>query len=271
MTADLTELEQRRDQALGDLRGLDQQVTLGEIPQDEADLLRVQYQRRAAEAIRQLENQPSATSSVSRPKRSRGWLLLYVAAGVVAVFAVAVLLPSYVGTRPQNGYVTGNEALTPPPGGAAQSGMPPRDLSRVTNDEMEAVIAQNPEVVGMRLALAKRYLAEENFDKASVHLGTAIKQQPENPEVKAWSGWLLFKIGKPAEAGRFIDKALAIDSSSVSAAWFKANSAVAGGGSAQAHEILRQLQKRSDLPPELRQQVDEMLRQVSATAVEGGS
>ncbi|MDA3644077.1 tetratricopeptide repeat protein [Saccharopolyspora indica] len=248
-----SELEQRRDEALADLIDLERQVEEGEIPRQVGERLRADYERRAAAALNALE---SPRPEKARPvRRSRTVPALYALAAVVAVTAAVLVLPNFVGARPENGFVTGNEAVAPPPSA------PPRDLSTVTDEEMEAVIAQNPDVVGMRLALAKRYLAVGEHDKASEHLGEALKQQPENPEVRAWSGWLLFQIGEPAAAAEYVDRALAIDPGDPWAAWFKANILLDGFGDvAGAQDVLMRLQQRLDLDPELREKVDTALR-----------
>lgn len=268
MSSDRSELEYRRDEALADLVDLERQVEAGEIPRAVGDRLRQDYERRAAAALNALGSSRSGMAQAPA-KKSRTVLALYALAALVAIVAVVVVLPNFVGTRPENGFVTGNEAAAPPRG--AQPPRPPRDLSTVTNEEMESVIAQNPNVVGMRTALAKRYVKEGNYAKASEHLAVALKQQPENPEVQAWSGWLLFKIGKPAEAAGFVDKALAIDPSSRWAAWFKANIVLdVFRDIPRARDILVRLQNHVDLEPELREQVDTTLQRIADSA-QGGS
>ncbi len=260
------ELLEQRDQALRDLLDLDRQVSEGEIPAAVAESLRRRYEADAARAIdalaqqREAEEQEVEHETAARPRRRpRGRSLAYMVTATVAVFALAVLLPQYVADRPDGGFVTGNEAAQPVPSPTGTA-PPPRDLSKVTEAEMEAVLSATPNVVGMRLALAKRYVDKGQYDKAAEHYGEALKQDPSNPEVQAQSGWLLFKMGKPAAALRFVDQALRIDPSSQEALWFKANILLHGRKDpAAALEVLRTLNERTDLPADLRSDVKNMI------------
>lgn len=145
-----------RDQALRDIVELERQADEEEIPAVVAQRLRREYEVRAADAIRSLE----ASAARRRPAARRGPVVAYVLAAAVALFAVVVVLPGQLGERPTGGAVSGNEALAPPT----------RDLSTVTDEEMEQVIAANPAVVGMRLALVRRYVRSGGYDKAVSHL-----------------------------------------------------------------------------------------------------
>ncbi|MFC4004388.1 tetratricopeptide repeat protein [Prauserella oleivorans] len=256
-------LEQRRDQALRDIVDLERQVADNEIPEEAAEKLRRRYEAAAAHAIDALETAPSIEEQEpSRtPRRSRARIVAYVAAAAVAVFA-AVVLPQYVATRPDGGFVTGNEVAQSPTGNASASPAPaPRDLSTVSEAEMEAVVKANPTVVGMRLALANRYLEKGNYDKAAEHYGVALKQDPGNPEVQAGAGWLLFKMGQIDAALRFVDQALAIAPTMQDALWFKANILLEGRKDPTgALAVLRPLAQRGDLDADLRRQVRQLIR-----------
>lgn len=268
MSLDRELLEQQRDQALRDLLDLQRQAGEGEIPAAVAENLRRRYEADAARAIDVLAQQPETEhpTAARLRRRPRARSLAYLATAAVAVFALVVLLPQYVADRPDGGFVTGNEAAQPAPtptGTAPQ----PRDLSTVTDAEMEAVIDANPDVLGMRLALARRYLDKEQYDKAAEHYGEALKQDPGNPDVQAQSGWLLFKTGNPAAALRFVDRALQIDPGSHETLWFKANILLHGRKDPTgALEVLRSLDGRGDLPADLREDV----KQAIATAERAG-
>lgn len=270
-------LEHQRDQALRDLLDLERQVNEGEIPDKVAESLRRRYEANAARAIdaleqlqveqREAEPREVEQQAAAQPRRRpRARSLAYLATAAVAVLALAVILLRYVSDRPDNGFVTGNEVAQP---GQAPTGSrpPPRDLSTVTEAEMEAVISANPNVLGMRLALAERYVAKGRYDKAAEHYGEALNQAPNNPDVQAQSGWLLFKMGKPSAALRFIDRALELNPGSPEALWFKANILLHGRTNpAAALELLRTLNERTDLPAELRDDVQQLM----ATAERAG-
>ncbi|SMD25499.1 hypothetical protein [Lentzea albidocapillata] len=164
MTEDVERIEGRRDQALRDIVDLERQVDDGEIPPAAAQRLRDEYEAVAAAAIRQLE---SPSSRQPRAERRRGPVIAYVVAALGAFFAVVVLLPGQLGDRPAGGAVSGNEVLQ----------QPSRELSAVTDEEMEQVISANPGVAGMRLALVRRYVGAGAYEKAVAHLEILLQQQ----------------------------------------------------------------------------------------------
>ncbi|WP_439659448.1 hypothetical protein ACSHWB_44940 [Lentzea sp. HUAS TT2] len=169
MSGEVERTEQQRDQALRDIVDLERQVEEGEIPPAVAQRLRDEYEAVAAAAIRRLE---SPTARRPRAEKRRGPVVAYVVAAVVALFAVVVLLPDQLGERPEGGAVSGNEVLQPPS----------RDLSAVTDDELEQVIAANPGVAGMRLALVRRYVGAGSYEKAAAHLQILLQRQTDGPD-----------------------------------------------------------------------------------------
>ena len=177
----------------------------------------------------------------------------------MAVFAAVVLLPVNLGERPTGGAVTGNEALGPAaPTQGQDAGA--RDLSTVTNEELEDVVTQNPEVIDMRLALAHRYLDEADYLAAARHYLVALDRAPRSVEAQAHYGWLLMQLDEPEQAAEYVDGALAQDPRDEEALWFKANIALYGlADPAGAATVLEQLQQRPDLPAEVRTQVDALI------------
>lgn len=258
MTTHRQRLEDFRDQLLRDLVDLDRQVDAGEIPGTSAKRLRAEYETFAAEVLEALESLDDAAERRGRAS-SRSAIarrVVYVAAGLVAVLAVSVFLPRFVADRPENGFVSGNEVNQSQP---APAPAPPRDLSAVTDEEMEAVIARNPQVVGMRLALAERYLEQRRFDKAAEHYGAALKQQPDNPKVLAQSGRLLLAQGKPTEAAELAARAQSIAPSSQDAQMLHAE-ILAHRDAEEAQKIVRALVPRTDLDPDVRRRAEALLR-----------
>ena len=79
-----------------------------------------------------------------------------------------------------------------------------RDLAEVGNDEMEVVVAENPTVVGMRLALAQRYLEAGELDDAYRHTTIAIDLPATDQEYERslrLHGWVTALRGAP-ESGK---------------------------------------------------------------------
>jgi tetratricopeptide (TPR) repeat protein len=263
MSADRETLEQQRDQALADLVDLERQVADNEIPDDVAVRLRRRYEAAVASAIEALDEVPelAAQDTGSAPRCSRARMVAYLVAAAVVVIAAVVVLPQYVASRPEGGFVTGNEAAQIPSAAPPASPEPtPRDLSTVTDAEMEAVVTANPTVLGMRLALAGRYLDKGKYDKAAEHYGVALKQNPGNPEVQAGAGWVLFQLGQVEAALRFVDQALTIDPGSPDAQWYKANILLDGRKDpTTALSLLRQLAQRDDLSADRLAQVRQLI------------
>lgn len=250
-------LEQRRDQALRDIVDLERQVDDGEIPDQVAEELRRRYEATAAAALDVLDSASEPELVPDRPSRSRR--VVYLAAAAVAV-AAAVLLPGYVSTRPAGGAVSGNEVLAPDTSVTTPAAP---DLSGMSDADLEAAVAENPTAIGTRLALAERYVAAGEYDKATDHYAVALQQDPGNPEVLGGAGWLLFKLGKVADAVRFVDQALAVSPDEPDVLWYKANIVLDGvGDTAGGRDLLRRLTERDDLPAGLRPQVDRRLAEV---------
>lgn len=266
MTADRPLLEELRDQALRDIVDLDRQVSEGELPPAVAAGLRQQYELAAAGALRGLEQdseQPHEEPADVRTRapRPRAIQAAYAIIAAGSVLAAVVLLPAYVGDRPPGGFVTGNEfqqapSDAPGPGSDAI----PRDISTVSNAEMETVIAANPEVIDMRLAMANRYVEEGDYGAAARHYTVALEQQPDNVEALAHFSWLLLQLDEVSEALRYVDRALALDPEHQEALWFKANIELYGKSDPDAAlAVLEQLQQRDDLEDTVRDQVDSLV------------
>jgi tetratricopeptide (TPR) repeat protein len=261
VTVDVQRLEQQRDQALRDLLDLDRQVADGELPTDVADELRAGYERSAATALAALSEagEEQAPPVPESQPRSRARLLAYALALAAAVFAAAVLLPTYLAER-QGGAVTGNEVFDAAPPDSPDGPASGRDLSTVTNEELEQVVNQNPDVIDMRLALAHRYLDDGVYADAARHYLVALRQEPGDVEALSHYGWLMLQVDDPAQAEDYVDRALEQDPGYVEGLWFKANIALYGlDDPAGALTVLEQLQQRTDLSPTVREQVDTLI------------
>ncbi|MGH3905841.1 MAG: tetratricopeptide repeat protein [Pseudonocardiaceae bacterium] len=256
MSARRARLQERRDQALRDILDLEEQVADGEIPPDVAAGLLRRYETVAAEAIELLESLP-ADAPASGPRRSRATTVLYTAAAVVVVIAVAVLLPRSVAPRPEDGFVSGNEVAAP---SAPSVSAAPDPLASVTDADLAARVIANPSALRMRLALAERYIAQGRFEQAVDHYTVALQQAPRNPRVQAGAGWVLYQLGRPRDAMRFVDQALALNPASADALWYGATIRLQGlDEPAAAVALLERLLLRTDLDPARREQAVALL------------
>lgn len=278
-TAQQRELEHRRDAALRDLLELDRQAREGELTPEAEDALRRSYRWEAAAAIAALDrlavqkettSDPDVLPALAPQSRARQPRVLLYGAGFLAVLAAGLLLPGSVLDRPEGGFVTGNEALQNSDSGDTPTGPPAtgRNLADVTDEELEAVVAANPEVIGMRIALANRYTEKGRYDLAVVHYRKALDQDPGNADAKAHLGWLLLQIGESDQAARLVDEALAAEPELLAALWFKANVRLYGFDDPEgAVEVLDEMSSRPEVAPELLAQI-EALRSAAAEAAE---
>jgi tetratricopeptide (TPR) repeat protein len=276
----LPELEHQRDQALRDLADLERQVSDGQITPQDAGQLRQQYETEALLAIHALkeadqlsqpqsEEGPTGVANIVRPERTGVSRRMLYATGLATLVLAGVLVPQFVVDRPPGGYVTGNEVLQQPgttefPAAQAQAGRSP-DLSEVSNKQLEAVVNANPDVTGMRLALARRYTADNRFDLAVVHYKKVLEQDPDNARAQAGLSWILLQLDEVADAERLAERALRNDPESLQAMWVHANILLYGlSDPPAAAAILDTMLKREDLHPAVRQQVRELRSEATA-------
>jgi len=117
-----------------------------------------------------------------------------------------------------------------------------QDLSEVSNDTMEAVVAANlddPQINGMRLALAERYYEIGDYSSAFPHyLAVAEAAGASNPEVVTALvrlGWMAWDgNGEVETAIGLFDQALIIDSDSTTAMFLKGQVLWCGAGESNA-------------------------------------
>jgi cytochrome c-type biogenesis protein CcmH/NrfG len=222
MTEGHSDFEGQRDQALRDLVEVDRQLSDGELSEQDAEVLRARYEGEALMALRRLTSLDTTSAATARARRPRlqPRLALYVL-GLALAATAAILVPGYVSDRPAGGLVTGNEAMAQP--GVSAAAAPEDRLASVTDAQLEAVIAQNPNVVGMRLALAERYANNGRTGLAVVHYTKVLKQEPENPEALAHLGWVMLRLNRPEDAASLVDRALRSEPRLADGLWFQAN------------------------------------------------
>jgi len=119
---------------------------------------------------------------------------------------------------------------------AASTTQDGRDLSQVTNEEMETVVAANPEVVPMRLALVERYLraadGEQTVDskkaqleRARFHAGEAAARAiagGDHARATRYLGWTTGLLTDPAGGARLLEQSLMEEPGNPDALWFLA-------------------------------------------------
>ncbi len=241
-------LEERRDHALRDLSGLRRQVAAGEIDEDRAAALRARYEAEAADAMADLDSLVAAPASGRSPRR----ILLGAGLFTVAAAFVTVALVNAVEPRPEGGFVTGGVATD-----VLEEGV--TDLSTITNEQLEQVVAASPEVLPMRLALARRYVEEGDFSAALSHYLFVLERET-NPEALMYLGWMTYLSGEPETGVALLEESLAIAPGDLLAQWFLANALYHGVGDAErAAPLLESVIASGSAPDEIVAQAKEML------------
>jgi cytochrome c-type biogenesis protein CcmH/NrfG len=237
------------DQVDRDLAEVAAQLDAGELDAATAARLRDAYHQERAELV-------ASSAAGDRPGRSPQRTLAGAAilgAGVIVIATLAVLSLQTETPQEQASDGVATDVLSDGSGVG---------LASVTNEEMEAVVAANPTIVGMRLALAERYVQGGEHSRALDHYLTVLDQDPEQPEALAMVGWLTFLAGEPELAEPFVDKALAIEPDYPSAWWFLANIRRANGNTGGAADAIERL-LGYDLAAEVRASAEGFLAEVS--------
>ncbi|MGH8944866.1 MAG: cytochrome c-type biogenesis protein CcmH [Acidimicrobiia bacterium] len=189
---------------------------------------------------------PTAPLPRSRSRAVAGSLLMAVVLGAV-VAAAGFALQDREG----------------PAAGAADLGS--FDLSQVSNETMEAVIAANlddPRIDGMRLALAERYFDAGDYRSAFPHYLAVAESEDAGDELAHNAlvrlAWMAFDgNGEVDAAMSLLDQALAIDPESALALYLKGQVLWCGANRpAQAAELFREVLDLGGLEGELRNRVE---------------
>jgi tetratricopeptide (TPR) repeat protein len=242
-----------------ELDDLDRQVEAGDLDADTAEELRAKYvaelDRLMGERGEQSEPDELDGSTPSPLAGGRGGRItgrtlagtavVAIAIAVIGVFAVS----SLTGTSTVGAEGVASDVIT---------GNDPVDLSNISNEEMEAVVAGNPEVVGMRLALARRYFQGGDFDKALDHY-MVILDTEQHPEALANVGWMTYLSGRPDVALGYVEAALDRQPSMLTALWFLGNIQSALGNYDAAIAALTVIVESDDIPDDVKESAKALL------------
>lgn len=174
-----------------------------------------------------------------------GTAIVAVAIAVIGVFAVNSLTgPSTVGAEGiASDVITGENGT---------------DLASISNEEMEVVVAENPNVVGMRLALARRYFQEGDFENALDHY-MVILDADQHPEALANVGWMTYLSGRPDVALGYVEAALDRQPNMLTALWFLGNIQSALGNYDAAVAALTVIVESDEIPADIKASAEALL------------
>jgi tetratricopeptide (TPR) repeat protein len=240
--------EERLAQVEADLAELDGQVEQGELDVETADLLRSRYLEERERLLG--EDEAESVSALD------GRRLLGIGFLLVAVIGMALwLIASNTEDRSAVEGVAGEVV----DGGGV-------NLDDISNEQMEAVVAENPGIPGMRLALADRYFAAGEFSDALTHYMYVLQTlEVKDPTALANVGWMTYLSNEPDVAESFVEESLEVQPDGGIAFWYLANIRFFGlGDAAGAAEPLQQLLAYDNLPEQLRTEAEALLAEVEA-------
>lgn len=209
MTAERARLIERRDVVRRDLLELAVQRETGEVASDTADRLRRTYEAELDaldSAIADLpEEDLEHSSQTLEPGEERArlsWRKVVGALLFIGVVATAFVLLAH-NAEDDNG-----QPVVASPGNLTV------DPESVSNEEMEAVVAANPKINGMRMALADRYFAAEELGSALDHYLIVLENDPtpdEESKALARIAWIAYRTDLPEAAEQYARSSLDVD------------------------------------------------------------
>ncbi|MEY2431813.1 MAG: hypothetical protein QOC92_1538 [Acidimicrobiaceae bacterium] len=168
----------------------------------------------------------------TRRRWSDGALLVFIVGTLLLVAAAVGGLLLWNGHNPARSAPSSQSASGSTPS-TTQNG---RDLSQVTNDELEAVITANPDVVPMRLALVERYLRAADgeqtatarttqLERARLHASEAAARATniaDQARALRYLGWTTALLTDPAQGAALLEQSLTKEPGNPDALWFLA-------------------------------------------------
>jgi len=238
-----------------ELEDLDRQVAAGDLDAATAGELRARYVGELDALMKVRSQKSEARSQTPEVKGGRvsgralvGTAVVAIAIAVIAGFAVNSL------TGPSTSGVEGvaSDVVT---------GQGEVDLADISNEEMEAVVAANPDVVAMRLALARRYFEAGDFTNALDHYMVVLEQE-QHPEALANVGWMTYMSGRTDLALGYVEAALQRQPDYLTATWFLGNIHFTLGNYEAATVALVKIVDTDGIPNEVKESARSLLEQM---------
>jgi tetratricopeptide (TPR) repeat protein len=265
--SDRRQLEERLEIATRDLTELADQVEAGEIDEATAETLQANYQAEVDSVEAELgslpapnrkrptepETQPPGMQSRSTRRAVVGSVL------VIAALSVAIFLAA--------GEIDSSPATTAA-GSAAPGGLT-IDPNSVSNEQLEEVVAQNPAINAMRMALADRYFEQEDYGKALDHYLTIAENNPtpaEEGRALTRVGWMAYTTGQPEAAQQYLQTSLTVDPTNEETKLFLGFVLLYGLDDPDgALPWLEEVAEISELPPSILTQVETAIAEARGT------
>lgn len=248
-------IRERLAQTERDIAELAGQVEIGEIDQGTASALRERYEAERQALVGRLASDPEDQTD-GDPGVLSGTRLLGIGFVMAAVIGLGIWLLAVTGDDTAGVEGVAQDVLT----GDAVS------LDDVSNEQMEEVVAQNPDITPMRLALAQRYFVDGDFPNSLRHyLYVLDTQRIKDPTALANVGWMTYLSGVPDVAESFIEESLSIEPDGGIAFWYLASVRFYGlNDPSGAVEPLQSLLAYEEVPDEIRGAAEELLAEAEA-------
>jgi tetratricopeptide (TPR) repeat protein len=241
-----------------EIADVDRQLDAGDIDSVTADKLRQRYTGELEVLIDRRTAEPVvAPASAANPT---GRMSVRALVGSVIVGAAVVAIGVFAIVSFNDDSISGVEGVAL----AALEGTEGGDLDTVTNAEMEAVISENPDIVPMRLALARRYFEEGDFGRALDHYFEVLDRE-QHPEALANVGWMTYLSGRPDLAAAYLETALDRDPTYLTARWFLGNVYASLGRSDDAIVLLVSVANADGVPSDIRDLAFELISELEAS------
>ena len=153
--------------------------------------------------------------------------------------------------------------------GAAPTTSSTIDLSTVSNEELEQVVNEHPEVVPMRIRLIERYIVAQDFEAAQLHAEEAVVRATtieERSRALTWLGLSTAVLGDPVTGEGLLVQSLALDPTNRESLYNLARVRFEYLDPADAIGPLDQLLALGDLTDEQRTLFEDMLAQAQIAA-----
>lgn len=143
------------------------------------------------------------------------------------------------------------------------------DPSTVSDDELEQVVEENPQIVPMRLALVERLLEAGEIERAHQHTAIAVDLDAppaEHQRALKFHGWTTALLGNPQAGADLLESSLLLAPEDRDAKWFLANVRLHGLDQTDAAIGILQELLDSPMDDEQRVLVEQKLNEAEAAA-----
>lgn len=252
--------EAQRHQARQDLADLDRQLADGELDTPTAQALRNVYQAELEEADRAIAVvSPDASAGSAGRRAVPRWVIGSLIVIVVSV-GLVVTVPQFLRERGAGPITGGFEGVARAGFNQTQGPNSGFDPSAYSDETLEAVVAANPDdpqIAGMRIALADRYFERGDYQAAFPHYRAVIEAEPAAPTILVATaltrlGWIVYAGNGEAElALGLFERALEVVPGDPSVTYLKAVVLWCGQGqTAEAVDLFEQVLASSELDEE---------------------